>query len=236
MDSHHDPGVVAGLPIRGWLAAASPKFRRELLALARPKSFACGSVIYRAGDVGRDLYGIRSGVVLVECRFSHPDAVLLHMLRPGEWFGTLDWVAERSRRFFSTVARTDVEVLRVPGDDMQALLKRRPEGIVDLGRNAIWGLDLAMQCAADLLIKDASARCAASLLRLASRRWPTGPDADLPAEIPASQTELAMLCNLSRNTFSRVVRDFARRRIVTLGYKSLTVDDPARLRAIVESG
>lgn len=236
MDSNHDPGVVADLPISGWLAAASPQFRREFLALARPKSFPAGSVIYRAGDVGRDLFGICSGVVLVECRFTHPDAVLLHMLRPGEWFGTLDWVAERSPRFFSTVARTDVEVLRVPGDEMQALLRRRPRGIVDLGRNAIWGMDLAMQCAADLLIKDASARCAASLLRLASRRWPTGLDADLPAEIPASQTELAMLCNVSRTTFSRVVKDFARRRIVTLDYKSMTVNDPARLRAIAEGG
>jgi hypothetical protein len=55
-------------------------------------------------DVGRDLFGIRSGVVLVECRFTHPDAVLLHMLRVGEWFGTLDWVAERSSRNYLTSA------------------------------------------------------------------------------------------------------------------------------------
>ena len=52
----------------------------------------------------------------------------------------------------------------------------------------------------------------------------------------ACQTELAMLCNLSRNTFSRVVRDFASRRLVTLGYKSLTVNDPVRLRAVAEGG
>jgi CRP-like cAMP-binding protein len=231
-----DPSDPADLPIRGWLANCSAPFRREFLALARPRFIAAGTVIYRAGDVGRDLFGIRSGVVLVECRFTHPDAVLLHMLRVGEWFGTLDWVAERSRRFFSTVARTDVELLRVPGDEMQALLQRRPEGIVDLGRNAIWGMDLAMQCAADLLIKDASARCAAGLLRMAGRRWASDREADLPTEVPASQTELAMLCNVSRNTFSRVVKEFASRRLVTLGYRSLTVNDPARLRAVAEAG
>jgi CRP/FNR family cyclic AMP-dependent transcriptional regulator len=235
MADDHDPNVLAGLPIRGWLADCSLQFRREFLALARPKSFPAGSVIYRVGDVGHDLFGIRSGVVLVQCRFTHPDAVLLHMLRPGEWFGTLDWLAERSRRF-STVARTDVELLRVPGDEMHALLRRRPEGVAKLGRNAVYGLDLAMQCAADLLIRDTSARCAAGLLRLAGRRWASGPEADLPTEIPASQTELAMLCNVSRNTFSRVVKEFASRRLVTLGYRSLTVNDPARLRAIAEAG
>ncbi|MBI1285644.1 MAG: helix-turn-helix domain-containing protein [Thiobacillus sp.] len=93
-----------------------------------------------------------------------------------------------------------------------------------------------MQGAADLLIRNASARCAAALLRLAGRRWASGPDADAPSEIPASQTELPMLCNFSRNTFSRVLKEFARRRLVTPGYKSLTVNDPARLRDVANVG
>lgn len=33
-----------------------------------------------------------------------------------------------------------------------------------------------------------------------------------------------MLCNVSRKTFSRVVKEFESRRLVTLGYKSLTVN------------
>ena len=91
-----------------------------------------------------------------------------------------------------------------------------------------------MQIAADLLIHDASARCAAVLLRLAGRRWSSGPDADLPSEIPASQSEIAMLCNVSRNTFSRVAKQFSSRGLVTLDYRSLTVNDPARLRVVAD--
>jgi CRP-like cAMP-binding protein len=129
-----------------------------------------------------------------------------------------------------------VSLLRVPGDELRALLRRRPEWFAELGRDAIYNMDLAMQIATDLLIRDASARCAAVLLRLAGRRWASGPDTDLPSEIPASQSELATLCNLSRNTFSRVVKEFASRGLVTLDYKSLTVKDPARLRGIAEAG
>jgi len=236
MAKTHGPSVPTGFPIRGWLADCSPEFRRELFALARPKSCSAGSVVYRTDDAPADLFGIRSGVVTVQCRFAHPDAVLLHLLWPGEWFGTLDMLTERSRRY-TTVARTDVELLRVPSDGMRALLQRRPEGVAKLGRNAVYGMDLAMQAAADLLIRDASARCAAVLLRLADRRWASGPDADLPSEIPAaSQTELAMLCNVSRKTFSRVVGEFSRRRLVTVGYRSLTVNDPSRLREVADSG
>jgi len=229
------PSVPTGFPIRGWFADSHPHFRREILALARPKSYAAGSVIYQAGDVGQDVFGISSGVVTWQSRITNADAMLLHMLRPGDWFGTVPVLLERSRRV-TAVARTDVDLLRVPGDELRALLRRRPEWFAELGRDAANTMDLAMQVAADLLIRDASARCAATLLRLAGRRWISGPDADLPSEIPASQTELAMLCNVSRNTFSRVVNEFSSRRLVTLNYRSLAVNDPVRLRVVADAG
>jgi CRP-like cAMP-binding protein len=227
--------VQSRFPIRGWFADCPSRFRRELLALARPRSYAAGSVIYQAGDAGQDMFGISSGVVTMQSRLTHPDAVLLHMLRPGEWFGTVPVLLKRDRRI-TAVARTDVNLLRVPGDELRALLRRRPEWFAELGRDAIYNMDLAMQIAADLLIRDASARCAAVLLRLAGRRWASGPDADLPSEIPASQAELAMLCNLSRNSFSRVLRGLSVRELVTVSYRSLTVNDPARLREFADSG
>jgi CRP-like cAMP-binding protein len=129
-----------------------------------------------------------------------------------------------------------VDLLRVPGDELGTLLRHRPQWFAELGREAIHHMDIAMQIAADLLIRGAAARCAAVVLRLASRRWASGPDASLPSDVPASQTELAMLCNVSRNTFSRVVKEFSRSGLVTLDYKSLTVDDPARLRRLADGG
>jgi len=229
------PSVQNDFPIRGWFADSHPDFRREIFELARPMSYAAGQLIYRAGDPGRDVFGIRAGVVTVECRFIHPDVVLMHMLRPGEWFGTVPLLVEQSRRI-NVIARTDLELLRVPADDLRALLHRHPKWFAELGRDVVYSLDVAMQGAADLLIRNASPRCAAVLLRLAGRRWVSGPDSDLPSAIPASQTELAMLCNVSRNTFSRVVKELARRRLVTLDYKSLTVNDPARLRDFADGG
>ncbi len=229
------PSASANFPIRGWFADCHPHFRREFLALARPKSCPAGTAIYQAGEVGPDVFGIKSGVVTLQGKFPHPDAVLLHMLWPGEWFGTVPVLLEGTRRV-TAVARTDVELLRIPGDELRALVRRHPEWLAELGRDLIYNMDLAMQMAADLLIRDASARCAAVLLRLAGRRWASGPDADLPSRIPASQSELAMLCNVSRNTFSRVVREFSGRRLVTLDYRSLSIRDPVQLRAVADGG
>jgi CRP-like cAMP-binding protein len=192
-------------------------------------------VIYQAGGVGRDVFGIRSGVVILQSRFTHPDAVLLHMLRPGEWFGSVPVLFAQSRRV-TAVARTDVNLLRVPGDELRALLRRRPGWYAELGRDAIYYMDLSMQIATDLMIRSTTARCAAVLLRLANRRWASGRESNLQSEIPASQAEIAMLCNVSRNTFGSVVREFSSRGLVTVNYRSLTVIDPARLRDVADAG
>jgi len=55
--------VSASFPIRGWFADSHPHFRRDLVALARPKSFAAGSVIFQAGETGQDVFGIVSGLL-----------------------------------------------------------------------------------------------------------------------------------------------------------------------------
>jgi CRP-like cAMP-binding protein len=229
------PSAQDSFPVRGWFADVHPHFRKDLLALARPKSYAAGSVLFQAGDGGTDVFGVAGGVVSMQCRFTHSDAVLVHMLWPGDWFGTPPVLFERSRRA-TAVARTDVEILRVPGDELRALLRRRPAWSAELGRDVVYWLDISTQGLVDLLIRDTSARCAAVLLRLAGRRWASDPDAGLPSEIPASQAEIAMLCNVSRNTFSRVVKEFSSRRLVTLNYRSLTLNDPARLRVLADSG
>ncbi|MCK7499291.1 MAG: Crp/Fnr family transcriptional regulator [Comamonadaceae bacterium] len=169
-----ESSAQAGFPIRGWFAESPPDFRRDFLALARPKSYPAGSVIFQAGEVGQDVFGVHSGVVTLQSRLNHPDAVLLHMVWPGEWFGTWSVLLGKGRRM-SAIARTDVSLLRIPGDDLRALLRRRPQWHAELARDAVYGTDVAMQIAADLLIHNASARCAAVLLRLAGRRWASRP-------------------------------------------------------------
>jgi CRP-like cAMP-binding protein len=232
-----DPGAEghAAIPFRGWIADSAPEFRKELLRWARPQAFAAGAVIYQAGETNQSVFGVRSGVVVVQARNTHPDALLLHMLWPGDWFGTFPALRQR-QRLFSATARTNVELLYVPGEHLQVMLDRRPEWVAELARDAISGLEAATQGAVDLLIRDASARCAAVLLRLSGQRWPAPQVGAQPVEIPATQGEIAMLCNLSKNTLSRVLNEFSDAGLLRLGYRSITIHDPARMRAIADAG
>ncbi len=120
MTRSDNPSVPTSFPIRGWVAECSAEFRHEFLGLGRPNSFSAGSNLYHTDDAAVEMFGIIAGVATVQYRFAHPDAVQLHLLWPGEWFGTLDLLAGRSRRY-TAVTRTDVELLRVPGDDLRAV-------------------------------------------------------------------------------------------------------------------
>jgi CRP-like cAMP-binding protein len=233
MSRRQNPSDPEGFPIRGGFVHTHPDFRRDLIALARRETCAAGEVLYQTGDSGSDLFGIVSGVVALQGRFTHPDALMVQFVWPGEWFGTVPMLARR-RRSATMIARTDLEFLRVSGSDLRFLLQQRPEWNAELAHDLVYWLDLSMQGLIDMLIRDSSARCAAVLLRLAGRRWASGPEAHRPRDLPASQVELAMLCNVSRNTLNRVLQEFSDQRLVTLGYKSLTVDDPARLRAVAD--
>lgn len=228
-----DPRSPQALPQRGWLARTDAEFRRELLALARPDRYAAGAVIYQAGDLRGDFFVVRAGVVLLHSRFAHPDAILLHMVHPGDSFGSTPALLAHAR-VATASARTPVQVLRVAGDDLRGLIKCRPEWAGELGRDLLHHCEVAMQAAGDLLIRDTAARCAAVLLRLGGRRWAEDEQADQPSHVPASQSEIAMMVNVSRNTLNEVLRVFTERGIVALEYRSVLLKDPARLRKIAD--
>jgi CRP-like cAMP-binding protein len=220
-------------PWRGWFGESHPQFRRQLLELARPRFCPADSVIYRADEQSHELFGLASGIVEVQGRLPHPDALLMHFIHPGHWFGGSPIVAARRRRVTAR-ARTDVELLSVNGDDLLTLLAQKPQWWQEIGREVVFALDLALLMASDLLIRDVSARCAAVLLRLADQRSNFEPDYALQSEIPAAQFELAMACNVSRNTFAAVLHRFEEAGWIRSGYRSVVVVDPAAMRRLAD--
>lgn len=233
--SARNRGAATTVPLRGWFAQTSEEYRRDLLALGRVKSCVPGETLYRAGDRSDDYYGIIRGVILLQGRFPHPDAVMFHMLHAGDWVGSVPVLTNRIR-YATASARTEAELLLIPGDELRALLRRKPQHALELSMDLAYHLDVALQAAADLLIRDSEARCAAALLRLGGCRRTSDPGMNGPSEVPASQAELAMLTNTSRNTLNGALGRFAESGFITLGYRAVRIENPARLRQIADGG
>ena len=126
-------------------------------------------------------------------------------------------------------------LLLLPMAEFDALVTENPGAWRLFTAMALVTGSIAMNAADDLLIRDTSRRCIASLLRLAGLRNDSGltPPFD---EVDVTQEELANLSNLSHNAAGLLLRDMERRCHIELAYKSIRILNAAALQDFVRSG
>lgn len=87
-------------------------------------AFPAGAKIYLEGEIGTEMYVVRSGQVEIT-RGAAGESRLVARLGKGDFFGERS-VLEDLPREATARARTDVEVIRVNGATLEAMLKSRP--------------------------------------------------------------------------------------------------------------
>jgi CRP-like cAMP-binding protein len=88
-------------------------------------AFPAGTTIYLEGEIGTDMYVVRSGQVEITRERAGESRVVARP-RKGDFFGERS-VLEDLPREATARARTDVEVIRVNGAALEAMLKSRPQ-------------------------------------------------------------------------------------------------------------
>jgi CRP/FNR family transcriptional regulator, cyclic AMP receptor protein len=145
------------------------------------------------------------------------------------WFGGQPQV-DGSMRWITAIARTEAHVFTIPAAIGNALLLSDQRLIWFVLQLVTKLFEVSMTALADSLIPDSRLRCVATLLRIGDRRN----NDTTPVTLPISQNDLSQLCNLSRQTSGDVLRGLEAEGLVTLGYRSITLNHPARLRAMAE--
>lgn len=98
--------------------AATDALSRHLVA------FPAGTRIYLEGEIGTEMYVVRSGQVEIT-RETRGGSRVVARLRKGDFFGE-ESVFEDLPREATACALTDVEVIRVNGAALEVMLKSRP--------------------------------------------------------------------------------------------------------------
>ncbi len=222
------------LASRGWLSATPEDFRRALLSHCRWYRLEAGASIQEGGEEIGELIGLADGVVEMRPILGRADTPIMHFVHPVTWFGYIPIIFGTPRRI-TGAAKTPVWLARIPHAAVMAGLDARPEWWRHFLQPALTYGDVAVNIAADLLIRDSERRCAATLLRLSGRRFAGPGDAD-PIEVPLTQDELAGSANLSRNSVGTMLRRLAARGLVEPAYRAVVVCHPKALRTFVEQG
>ncbi len=217
----------------GWLAKLPENVRDAILSVCRIRRFVAGEAIYNAGDPTGGVHGLAYGVVAMVFPDPTADMTLMHLAQPGMWFGELSLVND-GPRMASAIARTDVITFYTPLPALNALLEAEPTWWRHIAKISALNQISTIAGAEDLMLRDTSRRCIATLLRLCGCRT-ADPDPMLSGASPVTQDELASMANMSRNKAGEVLRELEAQGLITLGYRTVTVRNGAALRALVDA-
>jgi CRP/FNR family cyclic AMP-dependent transcriptional regulator len=203
------------------LSDLAPEDVRELLAIARRRTFAKGEVVFHRDDPADSLHLIARGRFAARVTTPQGDSVLLEVLGPGQAFGELALLLPGARRTATVSALEDGETHSVFRDDF-ALLQRTHPGVKDV---LLRLLAEQLRRASDRIVEahyvDADTRVLRRLCELAETYG--------DSVVPLTQEDLAAMAGTSRATVNRVLRDEEKRGTVALQRGRVTLVEPAEL-------
>jgi CRP-like cAMP-binding protein len=217
----------------GWLSKTPEAFRFKLLDRCRFLKVSEGEDVYGLDDPPGGIYGVASGSVAISMAPQERGPYFAHLMGAGHWFG-LAAAMHRQSRAVGMKATRPSKLLLLPMAEFDALVTEDAGAWRHFTVMALMNASIAMNAADDLLIRDASRRCIATLLRLAGLRNASGLTPTL-YEVDVTQEELANLSNLSRNAAGLLLRDMEKRGHLELAYKSIHILNPGALQEFVRS-
>lgn len=216
-----------------FLAALGPEDLVRINRLFVERGYGADQTIYVAGEPARRLYVVASGQVKLVRVAPSGQSILLDLLTPGGFFGTLS--APTNRTYHNSArAQTMCCVLSIAADDFQVVLRRYPAvalAVLDM-------VTTQLQETRDLIehhsAQTVDRRIAATLLTLGQK---VGEEHDgvLLLQMPLSRQDLAAMAGTTVETSSRVMSQFRKDGLIQSGRRWVALVDRDRLAVLAGS-
>jgi CRP-like cAMP-binding protein/KaiC/GvpD/RAD55 family RecA-like ATPase len=187
-----------------------------------------GEIIFHKGDSGSTFHIINSGGIKLSIPLEDGEDVFLAHLEPGDFFGELALLDERSRSATAT-ARDYTETLALERQDFLDFVKLYPDvavGMLAVLAQRIRNLDSQLQ---SVILFKPQARLAQALLELLSTHGSQISEG-WQISIPLTNSELAEMVRVTTGTIGRLLRDFRGAGILSVENKRYVVHKPEELR------
>jgi CRP/FNR family transcriptional regulator, cyclic AMP receptor protein len=203
----------------------------RVAAVAVPRRFEAGQVVFREGDDSDTCFVVRSGHARALREHQDGRQITLATFGPGEIFGELA-MFDDERRSATVEATDELDALAILGTDMRALMTRHAEIasklVISLGRR----LRAANERLARQSFQTVQSRVAAVLRQLVDQARAEGAS-ERDVLVTTTQADLAKLAGSSRESASRFLAVLERAGIITQGRGRITVHDADALRRYV---
>ena len=225
---------MPGRPPAERLIAYLPLFRQvardPLAQLARQATFVDlrrGDVLCRRGQLLESLYGVVQGQVKLVLRASNGEERVLRIVGQGDTFAEAMVLRPRPAPF-DAIALCDTSAVELPARAVNALLERdAPFARAMFLRLAERTHELVAEIESSTLLS-ARQRIASYLIGLAR----TG----TRVHLPVTKTLIASQLGVTKETLSRLLREFSDQSLIQVHNRNVLVRDRARLSGIAQPG
>lgn len=203
---------------------------REINTQFREQGFDAEEPILYAGAPARRLYVVASGIVRMMRHTLFGQDVLLDILTPGEFFGSMSLSGEEAYAD-TVIAHTATCTLSVSKEDFRAILIQYPTAALAVLDITAARLHDAHEAIRQISAHSVEKRIAYALLKLAEKLGQPR-DMGVLIQMPLSREDLAGMVGSTTESASRIVSQFQKDGLIETGRQWVAITDHSRLRAI----
>ena len=196
----------------GLLEGVPPDQVRELLSIARRRSFARNEVVFHRDDPGDSLHLIQKGRFAIRVMTPLGDVATIAVRRAGESFGEMALIAKEPRRSATVAALEDAETFAIYRAEFDRLRAAHPHVDDFLMRFLTNEIRMLNERLLEALYVPVDKRVRRRLLELADL-YPGEGDSTV---VTLTQEAIAELAGASRATVNQVLRDEEKRGAIEL--------------------
>lgn len=194
---------------------------RELLIR---ETYTAHQTMFWEGDEAVYLFALKSGQIKLTTSLPDGRQQILRLAMGGQLLG-LESLSGR-KYSYTAEAMTEVAACKINQHDLFEVIRQNPAVSIRVIAALSEELERAETTIRDLGLKSSTERVASFLLSLV----PSGDGPRATTSLLLSRREMAEMLGLTEETVSRVMADFARRKIIETGKGCLRILNPAWLR------
>jgi CRP/FNR family transcriptional regulator len=196
-----------------------------IAAFAMPQSLAKGAYLFREGEASRGFYVVQRGAINVHRVSAAGREQVIHVFRAGESFAEAALAAPTGYPADARAVEPST-VLLIPKAPILALIGKRPDLALRMLGSMSVHLRVLVGMLDDLTLKDVETRLINWLVKHSQGRAGA-------IQLPGTKRVLAAELGTSSETLSRTLARLRDRKLIAVSGKTITVEEPAALAAIL---
>jgi CRP/FNR family cyclic AMP-dependent transcriptional regulator len=200
----------------------------RLVPYAVTRKVKKGTVVFRKGDAGTNLYAVCAGLVRISTPSDKGKDAIFNLILPGEIFGEITFL-DGGKRTADAVASEDSELMIVERRDFMPLLAEHPQLAIRLLEILCGRLRKTSRQVEDIVFFDVQVRLAKALLHLYQHSASGQPNKD----IRITQRDISQMIGASRESTNRELQNWQRKKWLKLGRAGMVILAPEELERLI---